>query len=446
MRSAHLLVDFGASRVKSVLWSADGDACLGQSETAAPAPVYGPNGEVEVAPDAYWAALEATAGQLLDHPAEVASLWLCTEMHGLLVADRHGEPITPYISWRDGRGQVKDRSGRSTLERLSAAADTVFAGSGMRLRAGLPIVSLAHLATQGLLPADCRLMTLADWLVWRGGERDPAIHASLAAGTGLYDIKRHAWSAELCSVAGVPLESAQLPRVVPAGQPLGRIRLAGKELPVYGGIGDLQAAVHGAHFPERARLAVNLGTGSQVLRAGDQLPAALERRPSLSGTDIAALTHIPSGRALNVFAGFIDECALLGGGRPVFWELFAGLGAEQVLQAPLAVDLNVFDAAWRFTDGGAIRHIQEGGFSPPQLVAAIAKGWLSQYAQAMEQLDPEGEEDRFVVLGGLSRRAPWVPGVLATLCGRTALASVPETGEETLDGLLRLMRTHVHGH
>ena len=299
---------------------------------------------------------------------------------------------------------------------------------------------------QQVLPESFRLFTLADWLLWRGGERDPAIHASLAAGTGLYDIHRHAWSPELAAVAGLTGNGAQLPRVVPAGQPLGRIRLAGRELPVFGGIGDLQAALHGADFPGRARMAVNLGTGSQVLRAGEGLPVAVERRPGVGGADFAAITHIPAGRALNVFAGFMDECAELGGGRPFFWQLFARLEASQVLAAQLSVDMQLFDAAWRYVDGGAIRNIHEGRFAPPLLVAAIAKAWLSQYALAMAELDPAGEEQSFILLGGLSRRADWVATVLATLSGRKVLPTEPATGEETLDGLLRLARQYAHGH
>lgn len=439
-----LLVDFGASRVKCVLWSEQRQCVVDEAEVAAPAPTYGPRGEVEVAPEAYWSALEATAGRLVAKHPGVDSLWLCTEMHGVIVADRNGAPLTPYISWRDGRAVFNDVSGASTFDKLAARGDAFFSQSGMKLRAGLPIVSLAHMAAQRTLPSALRLFTLADWLLWRGGERKPAIHASLAAGTGFYDIHRQVWSGDLFDLAGLAIREDQMAALVPAGALAGCIGLAGRKIRVFGGVGDLQAAVFGAGFPGQANLAVNLGTGSQVLRAWHNIPAGIERRPGADGRDFAAITHIPSGRALNVFSAFFDDCARLGGGESFFWRRFDGLSSEQVLNAKLEVDMNVFAAAWKYERGGSIRFIHEGGFNPDELLAAIAKGWLGQYVAAMELLDPGREDMTFLVSGGLARRAGFVSTVLSALSGRGARPVETLTGEETLDGLLALARSCGH--
>ncbi|MSQ99135.1 MAG: hypothetical protein EXR85_07585 [Xanthomonadales bacterium] len=436
-----LLVDFGASRIKCVLWSQERQCVADEVEVTAPAPAFGLEGEAEVAPEVYWSALEATAGRLVANHPEVNVLWLCTEMHGVIVADRDGVPLTPYISWRDSRATVRDASGVSTFDRLGQRGDFFFAQTGMKLRAGLPIVSVAHLATQGALLGALRLFTLADWLLWRGGERRPAIHASLAAGTGLYDINLHEWSRSLLDLAGLADREILAAAIVPVGTPIGSIRLAKREIRVFGGVGDLQAAVFGAGFPRDAKLAVNLGTGSQVLRAWRNMTADIERRPGADGKDFAAITHIPSGRALNVFSAFLDGCAKLGGGQPFFWRRFGGLSTEQVLDARLEVDMNVFAAAWQYEGGGSISCIHENSFTPEQLIAAIAKGWLSQYAAAMDRLDPEREDQTFLVSGGLSRRAGFISSVLSTLSGRTARLVDTLTGEETLDGLLALARS-----
>ncbi len=439
-----LLVDFGASRVKCVLWSLQRQCVIDEAEVAAPTPTFGSQGEVEVAPETYWSALETTAGRLVAKYPGVGALWLCTEMHGMIVADREGTPFTPYISWRDGRAIVKDASGISTFDKLLPQGETFFAQSGMKLRAGLPIVSLAHVAAQSVLPGFLRLFTLADWLLWRGGERKPAIHASLAAGTGFYDVHRQIWSSDLFDFAGLAYRETKVAALAPMGTPIGCIELAGRSIRVFGGVGDLQAAVFGAGFPGQASLAVNLGTGSQVLRAWHNIPKGVERRPGADGRDFAAITHIPSGRALNVFAAFLDGCAMLGGGEPFFWRRFDGLSSEQVLNARLEVDMNVFAAAWQYERGGFIRFIHEGNFTPDELLAAIAKGWLGQYVAAMEQLDPGREDMTFLVSGGLSRRAEFVSTVLSTLSGRAALPVETLTGEETLDGLLVLARSCGH--
>jgi hypothetical protein len=104
--------------------------------------------------------------------------------------------------------------------------------------------------------------------------------------------------------------------------------------------------------------------------------------------------------------------------------------------------LNVFDAAWQYRQGGSVGGINEGGFSPADLIAGVAKGWLGQYAEAMDRLDPSRQEDTFLMSGGLSRRADFVVPAISALSGRKARLAEIVTGEETLDGLLAMSRAH----
>jgi hypothetical protein len=204
----------------------------------------------------------------------------------------------------------------------------------------------------------------------------------------------------------------------------------------------VQSAAAGAGFPQMAKLVVNLGTGSQVLCSTHNLPPGIERRPGTDGIDIAAITHIPSGRALSVFAELLDGSAKLGGGAPFFWSKFSELSIADVLGAKLEVDLNVFDAAWQYERGGLIGRINEGSFSPTDLIAGLARGWLGQYAVAMDRLDPARENDSVLVAGGLSRRANFIVPAIAALSGRKAQLANTVTGEETLDGLLAMSRAY----
>ncbi len=439
-----LLVDFGTSRVKCVVWSPDTRKVLDEAQLPSPEPRFGSAGEVEVSAEAYWSALEATAGKLAKKHPQIKALWLCTELHGVIVANAAGEPITPYISWRDARATLIDASGRSTFDKISDRSDLFFSLSGMKLRPGLPILSLAFLFAHGQLPPAFRLFTLPDWLLWRGGERNPAVHVSLAAGTGLYDLNRHEWSKPLSDLAGLDDLTMVTSRIAPVGETAGRIRLGGRCLQVFGCFGDVQSAAAGAGFPQAAKLFVNLGTGSQVLRSAHSLPPGIERRPGADGIDIAAITHIPSGRALSVFAELLDGSAKLGGGAPFFWSKFSQLSTADVLGAKLEVDLNVFNAAWQYEHGGWVGGINEGSFSPADLMAGLAKGWLGQYAAAMDRLDPVREDDIFLVAGGQCRRANFIVPAIAALSGRKARLAKIITGEETLDGLLAMSLIHSH--
>jgi sugar (pentulose or hexulose) kinase len=444
-----LLVDFGASRVKAALWDLTARECVGRAEAPAPDAAAGADGRVEIPAEGYWTALEATAGALLGTPAgrDVRQLWLCTEMHGFLLVDEQRRPLGGYVSWRDQRA-ARDgaEGGPSTLQSLAEAAERFRRATGMRLRSGLPWVTLASLARSGALPAGrFGVLTLSDWLLARGGG-EPRADRTLAAGTGLLDVPSGAWSADLIRAAGLHPERLVLPPLSEPGEPLAEITLGHRRIAVHGGIGDLQAALVGAGLGERETAVVNLGTGSQVASVGPDAPGApFEIRPAAQGGTLRALTHIPSGRALAALARWLDGCSREGGGRPFFWERWAALEPEEVLRSPAMADLNLFDAAWRAGPDAGWLTLREEWLEPRTMLAGIARAWLDQYRQALTLLDPEGTIRRLRVAGGLAHRGGFVSPVLAALCGREACTVEPLAGEETLDGLRLLAEAGARG-
>jgi sugar (pentulose or hexulose) kinase len=310
--------------------------------------------------------------------------------------------------------------------------------AGMRLRPGLPIANLADLQAQGVVPVGARFLTLTDWLLLRGGEMAPRCHPTLAAGTGLYGLADQAWSPDLMAHAGIETANLRMPAIESGNNPIGTIQLNGRTLRVWGGLADLPAAAHGVGFPQAAPILINLGTGSQVLAVTSDRADDIELRPCASGELAHALTHIPSGRALSIFAGFFDDCARLSGADPLFWKMFSQLNSGEILAAEACVDLNVFKAAWRFGNGGSIVRINENAFDVPWLMRAIAKSWLAQYVQALDTIMPAHPSSVFLLGGGLSRRLPFVRPALESLLGRKCVYNPLRTGEETLDGLLKL--------
>lgn len=447
MPDSTILVDFGASRVKCVQWSFADQCVTASVECASPKARHGKAGEVEFEPEAYWTVFLETVGKLAQQAPEVEDIWLCTEMHGfMLVEADSATPLTPYISWQDQRASFSDAHARSTLDDLQTQATDFLHHTGMRLRAGLPGLNLSHLARQGSLPRTARFATLADWLLLRGGEGAPQCHPTLAASTGLYSLVERDWFPALVATSAADLSGIQFPRIHEPGQPIGQVRLAGRLLRVWGGIGDLQAAAHGGTFPQRSDILINLGTGSQVLTITQQPVPGVDSRPGAAGQHFHAVTHIPSGRALNVFASFLDECAALGGGQAFFWRLFSELDAREVLQASPSVDLNVFEAAWKYVGGGFIAGIQEHQFLPCPLILSIARSWLQQYVDALASMDPQHPSATFLLTGGLSRRAAFIPAVLEQLLQRHCIMPELRTGEDTLDGLLRLAEQQRSAH
>lgn len=436
-----LLVDFGASRIKAAVWSFAQHRVIEVLECDAPIPNVGSGGEIEIEPEQYWSSLVNTAGILLDRHPNIERMWICAEMHGVLLLDAlTRKPLTPYISWRDERASKGVGDQPTTFSQFD---DKNFRGAflgetGLKLRVGLPFVTLAHLNDMINDLQDFKVCTLVDWILYRGGEKSPKVHPSLAAGMGFYSLSDCAWSDGLIQKSSPGLHAGQFSEPSKLSEKIGQISMGKHSLAVYGGLGDMQAAIFGAGFPKKGSLLVNLGTGSQVVGDTFQEGAGVERRLGASGEVFAALTHIPSGRGLNVFAKFIDEISLLGGGEPVFWKIFSSLNPDEILGSSIEVDLNVFEASWRYKAGGVISRVNENAFDLRSFISGLVKSWLSQYKVAMDLIDPRHEVDKFLISGGLSRRGPFVAPVLEKLSGRFGYLTETITGEETLDGLLAL--------
>jgi len=440
MPDSVILIDFGASRIKAVHWSLARGRVIASRECPAPALRHGTHGQAEGDPEHYWQALEATAGQLFATDLRVRDLWVCTEMHGFVLADPNDpKPVTPYISWQDQRACHKAGQEFSILEKLAPHGSSMMAEAGIRLCPGLPIVNLAAIMAEADKPATARFLTLTDWLLVRGGERCPRCHPTLAAGTGFYSLNKRDWSPMLMRLAGIDPSKLLMPAILGESTlHVGTISLHNRPIRVWGGLGDLQAAAHGAGFPGKSSVLINLGTGGQVMALTSSKTENIEIRLCANGEIAHAVTHIPSGRALNTFASFIDGCVRLGGGQPLFWQVFAELTVEEVLAAEAAIDLNVFHSAWNYMRGGSITQINESNFDLRWLMRTLANSWLAQYQDAMTAINAEHPSPTFLVCGGLSRRSKFIPKVLESKLGKQAIECPLRTGEETLDGLLKL--------
>lgn len=438
-----LLLDFGASRIKGAVLSLQDGIFLEFAERASPSPKVGERGEVEVDPHDYWKLLEDVALPLLNKYS-IQDLWLCSEMHGFLLYDvKVGTPLTNYISWKDERSSFENDGSPSSIVALKKENKLFREQTGMNIKPGLPFVNLNAIkgeVTQYREPI--RFCTLVDWLLICGGENNPGVHETLAAGTGFYSIVNREWSEVLFDMAGIDHRKIIMPRVERCGIKLGCIEVGSHRLDVYGGIGDLQAALYGAGFPDKHHVLINLGTGSQVVTTDlESTDPSVEQRPGVMDERFSAITHIPSGRALNVFAKFVDDLSP----TPVFWNTFANLTVNDVKSASVDIGIGVFASSWRYHSGGSISKIGENNFNLKNYVAAVAKSWLNQYKDAIAALCTNKVKS-ISIAGGLSRRGTFIPQYLAEITAAQVDIEQYDTGEDTLDGLKYLALGAYHEH
>ena len=421
-----LLVDFGTTSTKSALLQLESGRFEHLRRHPALAAVPGPAGHHEVPLAAIRERFDDLCAEAWAVSGGFLGIVLCSEMHGFaLLHPRTREPLTRYISWLDGRS-LERVGGRSSFELVAAHLGDGFRRlSGMRPRPGLPLINLVHCGRTIDLPPEVEIVSLPGWLCRAEAGGPPPEHPTILAGMALYDVSRKGIAPDLLETArelgGVsPIPGEVADETTAAGHwagPRGPV-------PVYAGVGDHQCSVLGAGVVEGSTASINLGTGSQVAVPGAPRDQGFEHRPHFDGLDLTAVTHIPAGRALAEFVGFLrqvsERSAPSGGGPgPDWWAELAALGPGEVDAATLEVDLAVFEGARGFRSGGAIAGLLEGGLTPENYLASVLRAFVTQYAEVLDQLDPGRRLEEVALGGGIARNLPHLADLLSRASGRT---------------------------
>ena len=192
---------------------------------------------------------------------------------------RTGEPRHRAIVWQDRRtAEVCDALKADGVEPM------IRARTGLVLDPYFTATKAAWLLGTGGVASDADLMlgTIDSWILWNlTGGPDGGVHAtdpSNASRTLLFDIGELAWSADLCTLFGVPHDV--LPEVRPSSGRFGMTNAAtaaGLTVPVSGIAGDQQAALFGQACFHPGMTKNTYGTGSFVLmNIGGALPEPVD--------------------------------------------------------------------------------------------------------------------------------------------------------------------------
>ena len=130
-------------------------------------------------------------------------------MHGLLLIDEHGKPLTNVLIWADTRSYQEATDLRQTVE-----GKQVYLESGTPVHPMSPLCKIMWLQKnrQDLVGKTSRYISFKEYLLkeWLGLY---ITDESLASATGLYNIHRHRWNDLSLSLAGITEQ--QLPEAVP---------------------------------------------------------------------------------------------------------------------------------------------------------------------------------------------------------------------------------------
>lgn len=130
-------------------------------------------------------------------------------MHGLMVVDEKGQPLTKLITWQDARA-----SKIAAAVRHTAAGDELYRHTGAPTHAMLPLFKIAWLREQApeLFQAASRFISIKEWIWFRLFGVFEIDH-SIAGATGLFDPHTKDWHAPALQLAGI--KAGQLSQLVP---------------------------------------------------------------------------------------------------------------------------------------------------------------------------------------------------------------------------------------
>ena len=437
MASAPLLLalDQGTTSTRAILFDAAGAPLrTAQRELRQ---IYPADGRVEHDPEEIWTAsvavLREAAGD--DLPAAIG---IANQRETALLWDRaSGACLHNAIVWQDRRTAPEcDRLRADGLEALVAAR------SGLLIDPYFSATKLAWLLDE--LPGargrrDLAFGTVDSFLAWRlTGGRVHATDATNASRTGLFDIRKRAWSPELLELFRVP--EAVLPEVRGNAAGFGVTDILGAPVPIAGMAGDQQAATLGQGCLDAGDVKSTYGTGCFLLAHTGGEPAASRHR---------LLTTIAldlGGRATYALEGavFVAGAAVqwLRDGLGVIADaaeteaLARDAGESGVVMVPAFVGLGApwWDAQARGALFGLTRDT-----GPAELARAALEAAAHQTADLLDAAAADGLEPALLRIDGAMSANDWFAQRLADIAGlaveRPAVTETTAWGAAVLAGL-----------
>lgn len=364
--------------------------------------------------------VQTALDEILSDYSDVSSIGLTGQMHGIVYLDESGCAVSPLYTWQDGRGNLPQfGEGRSLCSVLSQEY-------GIRVSSGYGLVTHMYQARNHLVPPRAvSCCTIADYLGMRlTGRSAPLLHASQAAGLGLYDVKASCFREDILAKMGVA--PAFLPEVTEEFALLGSFR----GIPVSVSIGDNQASFLGCVRDARHDLLVNIGTGSQIsmLSDGCAESTGIETRPFTEDSFLLVGAALCGGSAFALLEGFFREYAVAAGGADVpQYEIMKRL-LEESSVSPQSQPSHTNRLTVRTTfagtrenprETGSITGIRTDNFHPAALIRGVLEGMADELYGLYGIIEGECglSGTRLVVSGNGARKNTVLQAILQTRFG-----------------------------
>lgn len=342
----------------------------------------------------------------LSYDNEQINVGFSTEMHGFLIADASGKPLTDYISWQDESGYEVFQT-TSYVDTVRNLLDkSLISQTGMPIKVGLPSVNLFYQLKNHIchIPqSEMFFYTLGDYVIRALSGKEPYIHVTNAAATGLINLEKRDWNREI--LKRLEMQEIHFPQITD-GNEATECELEGRKVAFYPAIGDQQAALLGSGFIEESDVSLNYGTGAQVsiLSKKLTLSEAYQTRPYFGGMYLCTVPHIPSGRALNVYFNFLKNsiCEFVHVEDEDIWK-YIMKEVQKDSYSSLKIDMSFFTNAVSPNTCGSISNIEETKMTVGNLFSSIYKQMARDAKDIVDRLKTE-EINALIFSGGVVRK------------------------------------------
>jgi xylulokinase len=373
------------------------------------------------------------------NPAGIEAIGVSSQGGALQMADTHGQPIGPVISWLDQRGRSFDRALTNELgkdwfvQRLHRGCAGVAIGQLMRLRKESP----------ALLAPPNRVGFVGDTIVSRlcGRAAHDGTSCSL---TVLYNPELQAYDPDV--LQRLELDSNQLPDLLAASEAAGGLRSQAAQLtglrpgiPVSAAVHDQYASALGSGAVQAGKVMVGAGTAWVLLAVSDRLaPPVIDQA--------FVCNHVVKGL-------FGQILSLVNGGSSWTWALnLLGLsGKESEEIETLLASTRPGSAGARFwpflvpVDGPGLASGTKGRLSglelahwPADILRAVLEGLAFELNRYLGFLRQGGWPIASLVIGGGAAASRVTTQLLADVTGLPLACQ--GTGEASLLGAAIIAR------
>ena len=396
-----LLLDVGSTTIKRMILNRG--RIVDRAEAITPPNCAAIAGRYEIDGEALF---KAVLGMLTEGVSrETEGLLLSTQMHGFILTDEAGRPLTPFVTWQD-RAALERHGGQTTLEALAGVLpqEALFR-AGVPLKANLGLVSLAARMRAGLaVPEGALFHSLGGYVIYRLCGRH-VCHLTNAGPCGIADVLWARLNRRL--IAGAGLDRLRYPRLLTGYSPCGVAAIAGHELAIFPDLGDQQLCLLGTPCRLEKGFHINVGTAGLAGMLTRRFAAGpYENRAWMEkGVYLRTVSGLPGGRSV---AALHARIVARGMGEEAAWRLMTT--AEGV---PRPLD-------WR--EDELLPRLPEDWDSESWSVSLYA-AMAERYRQAAKRMDCPAEEIYFS--GGCALKNPALrramagafPGARVYLCG-----------------------------